>query len=314
MATSIKYVHDFVFFVADKTSHKKQRRSDIDLAAYHASLELFADYKKKYEETSTVGEYMSVFEGIEAYDDLGDEVQDTATLTAIAYASISHRERRYVTDESAYFYYDANSNGPSGLDTLAPDDQPSATNYATQAAMIAAQGSQTIGDLYSNDEDVDVIYQLDVKTSTIGDYSISEIKGFWIRLNVGDYVKPDDYNRYTKITTDTGQPVEVIRTDAWDKRAKHPNRPPSSSYAIARIGNSRIYVLPTTTNIELYYFKHPVKPVYAMASDGSYDDINSVDLEWDMELWPELSYLILGKLGMNLSAPQIVQYSEMQKR
>ena len=143
MSISIKYIHDMVSFVIDKTHHKVQRRSDIDLAAYEASLLVFNEFKAQYELTSTIGEYMSVFEQIKEFE-----------------------------------------------------------------------------------------------TS-------------------GDVEKPDDYNRYTKITTAGGKPVDVVQTAQWDKRANHPIKVPSADYPIARIGNDKIFVLPKEVIIHLYYFKNP---------------------------------------------------------
>lgn len=204
MAISIKYIHDMVGFVIDKRHHKAQRRSDIDLAAYEASLIVFDELRQQYELTSTISEHMSVFEKKELY------------------ASVENPN--------------------------------------------------------------------------------------------GEFEKPGDYNRYIKITSSAGKKVVVIRSADWDDRANHPTKVPSANYAIARIGNQKIYVLPTTVKIHLYYFKNPVAPKYVENQSGDFDASNSVSLEWSMDLWPKIGNLILGKLGINLGESKIIEYSEMQKR
>ena len=219
MSISIKYIHDMVFFVIDKTHHKVQRRSDIDLAAYEASLLVFNEYKAQYELTSTIGEYMSVFEQIKEYETPGG--------------------------------YSKPGGSPSQ-----PDD-------------------------------------------------------IWIDSG---FEKPDFYNRYTKITTDGGKPVDVVQTAQWDKRANHPIKVPSADYPIARIGNDKIFVLPKEVIIHLYYFKNPQEPHYIENQSGDYDPAASTGLEWSMDLWPKIGNLILGKLGINLGEQKIIEYSELQKR
>lgn len=203
MAISIKYIHDFVFFVVDKTHHSLQRRADIDLAAYHSSLLTFKKYKKEYERTNTISEYMSVFEGIDPY-------------TGVT---------------------------PNGT-----------------------------------------------------------------------YNKPSDYNRYIKITTDSGKSVDIVKSAQWDRKVNHPIKYPTSDFVIARVGNLKLYVLPADTKITLYYFKNPQEPSYKENQSGDYDPTNSIGLEWGMEIWPEIANLILSHLGIQLGEREIVEYTELQKR
>lgn len=204
MSISIKYVHDMVSFMIDKTHHKKQRRTDIDLATYEASLVVFNEFKEEYERTSTISEYMSAFEAQEKY----------ASITT-----------------------------PNG-----------------------------------------------------------------------EFAKPTTYNRYVRISTSDGKKVDVIKNAQWDERANHPIKIADVNNPIARIGNTKIYVLPASVKIHLTYWKNPVAPTYVETPSGDFDASASVNLEWSMDLWPKISNLVLGKLGINLSEAQIIQYSEMQKR
>lgn len=75
MAKLIKEIHDLIDYVADKGHTAPQRRSDIDQAVYEASMSLFNEYLAQYEITSTVHEYLSVFEQTDTFDST-DKKQD----------------------------------------------------------------------------------------------------------------------------------------------------------------------------------------------------------------------------------------------
>lgn len=63
----IKDIHDLIDFVIDKSNNKPQRRADVDLAVYEASLSLFREELEKYEANANNAELMADFIKVEPF-------------------------------------------------------------------------------------------------------------------------------------------------------------------------------------------------------------------------------------------------------
>lgn len=89
MAKLVKKAHDIIDFIIDKGHGAPQRRADIDLALYYASMELFDEYLDEYEKTKKLHEDMTPFEIVKEYTSGGitngqvDKPNDYRIYTAV---------------------------------------------------------------------------------------------------------------------------------------------------------------------------------------------------------------------------------------
>ncbi len=63
----IKTIHDLIDYIIDKGHGAAQRRKEIDLALYDASVSLFEEYLDEYGRTKKIHENLSPFEVIKEY-------------------------------------------------------------------------------------------------------------------------------------------------------------------------------------------------------------------------------------------------------
>jgi hypothetical protein len=63
----IYYIHQLIFYVADKTHTSVQRRAEVDLAVWDSSNDLFNDLQPQYGLNSAITEALSVFEDDKTY-------------------------------------------------------------------------------------------------------------------------------------------------------------------------------------------------------------------------------------------------------
>lgn len=143
-----------------------------------------------------------------------------------------------------------------------------------------------------------------------------------LNLNSGIGVLPIDFEHKRLILSDQDKIVELVEDIHWGYRLNRKIGPPSTERPICRIeeisGSLKIEVKPTTVpSLKFYYFKAPVKPVWAFTTSGNryvYDDGNSVDIEWSKLLFTEITNRVLNRFGINLREKELVQYMELAKR
>lgn len=135
----------------------------------------------------------------------------------------------------------------------------------------------------------------------------------------GQYVLPDDFiHEIGQITSGTND-VEIDTVDraALAKRKTNNLVPPSSSYPICTFYRTYIQFYPVDiTNVKFSYLKKPVQPVYATAIVNGrevYDDVNSVDVEWNEVDLTKLTTRAMSVLGINLEDMKLVEWSELKE-
>jgi hypothetical protein len=121
---------------------------------------------------------------------------------------------------------------------------------------------------------------------------------------VGDYV--------TQVEDNNGIEIDILSDADWSNRVNHPIKLPETGYAIGRIDNKVLTVLPNDTpTAKVYSLRRPLKPVYAYTVSGSrfvYDDGNSVDLEFNVELHDQIVNKVLLNLGLPLREDDVLRY------
>jgi hypothetical protein len=120
----------------------------------------------------------------------------------------------------------------------------------------------------------------------------------------GDYV--------TQVEDNNGIEIDILSDADWSNRVNHPIKMPETGYAIGRIDNKQLTVLPNDTpTAKVYSLRRPVKPEYAYTVSGSrfvYDDDNSVDLEFNVELHDQIVNKVLLNLGLPLREDDVLRY------
>lgn len=163
-----------------------------------------------------------------------------------------------------------------------------------------------------------------VKTQKISDYLMP-----YKRLKVGAVTGgittlPEDYKHMRFLETSAGVKIELVEDKFWTDRRTRKVGPPSLERPIARIEDTGevsetkvIEVLPNTiTSIKIYYFRMPKTAKYAFTVSGNryvYDDTNSVDVDFNRSLLPQLALKLLSRFGINLREQQLIVYSEQAK-
>lgn len=135
-------------------------------------------------------------------------------------------------------------------------------------------------------------------------------------LTGGKLSKPAGYVKYSRITSEDGNPVQVLSDHKYDNKRKDPIDPPTTASPIARITKDAIQVYPTEKKIAFSYWKSPKEAVFGTRMENNvliYDESASTDLEWNEMLLPFFEARALGRLGLNLRAPDIIEFSEMKK-
>lgn len=109
--------------------------------------------------------------------------------------------------------------------------------------------------------------------------------------------------------------VQVLNEEELIERLESQIIPVSSGDPVAIMNKQNKIQLfpPTGATGGVYYFRRPLKPVFAYTQSGrtvTYDDANSVDLEWkDIDVNNIIS-IALSYFGIHMSAMDVIQFAQ----
>jgi hypothetical protein len=172
-------------------------------------------------------------------------------------------------------------------------------------------------------------YYLKYQTSQRLDDALAPFKNsFAFTALLGVLNNPSDYQDMLAITTTvtdgddvtTMRPVEILTNDELAYRNLSQIDPPSVFSPIAlRIQNTTWQLYPIVQhNGVMVYLKKPRTPFYSYTLMSGrvivYDPAFSVQLEWNEKDILSIILIALNGLGINLSEPDILQWSEMKNQ
>lgn len=140
-----------------------------------------------------------------------------------------------------------------------------------------------------------------------------------IALTNGQYVLPLDFiHEIGQITSgSTDGMIDTVDRAALAKRLSNNLVPPTVNYPICVFYQTYIQFYPINiTNVKFSYLKKPIQPVYAttiLNGREVYDDINSVDVEWNEVDIVKVTTRAMSVLGINLEDMKLVEWSEMKE-
>lgn len=140
-----------------------------------------------------------------------------------------------------------------------------------------------------------------------------------ITLTNGQYTLPVDFiHEIGQITSGAVDGmVDTVDRAALAKRLSNNLVPPSLNYPICVFYQTYIQFYPINiTNVKFSYLKKPVQPIYATTiSNGRqvYDDVNSVDVEWNEVDLVKVTTRAMSVLGINLEDMKLVEWSESKE-
>ena len=71
-------------------------------------------------------------------------------------------------------------------------------------------------------------------------------------------------------------------------------------------------------SVDFVYLRKPVSPDWKFTTDPDgrpiYDSLNSIDLEWPVQVFNEIAVRVLAFVGINLREPDLAQYSEGKRQ
>lgn len=163
-----------------------------------------------------------------------------------------------------------------------------------------------------------------VKTKKISHYLTPFKKIAPITFASGASTLPPDYELHREFYGPTGNRVPLVEDAFWDYESNRKVGPRNSNNPIARIENStdptpirQIQIFPTSVaSGSLLYFRTPTKPKWAYTAVGSkyvYDDASSIDMDFRIQLYPDLINRVLSIIGVNLREGQLVQMMQAFK-
>ena len=161
-------------------------------------------------------------------------------------------------------------------------------------------------------------------------------------LTAGNVSAPSDYAHMTAMHVGgTTTLIDELTDEEWVFRQDDELTQPTTSYPIARLDATYLYVLPATvTSITVYYLKNPTTPFfdyyidanlaiqyltvgqsYALQASEVYRDGTtsgtkasiSVELEWDDTNKIKVLHRILTKLGVSMDEQLVAQYSTQKE-
>lgn len=132
---------------------------------------------------------------------------------------------------------------------------------------------------------------------------------------------PDDYFYYSSMVHAVDmidKQLRLVPDEEFDKLVGDPLIAPNDRNPIANLQFGYIRVAPKTiTEVAFTYLKRPTKPVYRTKTTNryrQYDDVNSVEFEWDDINRFDILHLMLFDLGINLQRNDIVQYAQKHQQ
>ena len=125
------------------------------------------------------------------------------------------------------------------------------------------------------------------------------------------------FNTEDKVTSLTD--IDVVTDKRWSERVSHAIEYPDRDYPICNIVANKIRFMPKDLRqVLMTYYRWPVTPIYKMAYDFSdykmevYDEVNSVQLEWDDMNIYDIIILMLEFFGIKMTAQDLVQFSDQK--
>jgi signal-transduction protein with cAMP-binding, CBS, and nucleotidyltransferase domain len=164
------------------------------------------------------------------------------------------------------------------------------------------------------------------KTQQISDYLKNFKKKKAVTITSGFGELPSDYAHPRYISTAQGKKVDIVGDKFWSGRVNSKLAAPTTDNPICKVehngeegAQSKVGIIVSPTNTQslmLYYFKKPTKPRWAYTITGDryvYDEANTVDVDFDILLFPNLVMGILSRFGINLREQQVIQYAEQAR-
>ena len=150
-------------------------------------------------------------------------------------------------------------------------------------------------------------------------------------IDVNGYTPiPADYDRYSSMTykmvtnnpdckpTVKNRPVDILTDSQWESRLSNSISKPTLKYPVCNFQDTFIRFMPVNLQmVDFIYLRKPVDPYYATTQDpltdeAIYDPVNSVELDWGVSNHLAICWMLLQKIGLNLSEQQVLQYSELK--
>jgi len=131
----------------------------------------------------------------------------------------------------------------------------------------------------------------------------------------GQYIIPVDFiHEIGQITSGPNDTmVDTVDRAALARRRSNNLVPPSYDYPLCAFNSTHIQFYPIDiTNVKFAYLRTPIQPVYATTIVNGrevYDDVNSVDVEWNEVDITKLTERAMSVLGINLEDIKLVEWS-----
>lgn len=115
----------------------------------------------------------------------------------------------------------------------------------------------------------------------------------------------------------SGKTVREVDHARWHQMVNHSIEFPTADYPICRFENKTIVAAPASIGqLQILHIRKPVKPVYAytIVSDRYvYDDVNSVDVEFDQMMHDDIMMRVLENLGVPMREEFTVRVAQQNK-
>ena len=136
---------------------------------------------------------------------------------------------------------------------------------------------------------------------------------------------PSDFVYYTSFyyfNTEDGETsqvdIDAVTDKQWSERVSHAIEYPDRDYPICNIVANKIRFNPKSLRqVLMSYYRWPVTPIYKMGYSllydmEVYDEVNSVQLEWDDMNIYDIIILMLDFFGVKMAAQDLVQFSDQK--
>ena len=129
----------------------------------------------------------------------------------------------------------------------------------------------------------------------------------------GTFSYPVDYVHVDSVQTLDNRPVQRITNDQYPSLKRSQLIAPSVYYPVIIFRHPKGFVDPKEIgSIMMSFLRHPPKPVWAYTVENDspvYDEAGSTDFTVNYINANELAMIILGHVGINLSAEQVTSYA-----
>lgn len=111
--------------------------------------------------------------------------------------------------------------------------------------------------------------------------------------------------------------VEVVNDQQWNERVSSSIITNPLKYPIVNFQSGYLRVYPSQIQyLDFVYLRMPLSPVVKFKTENGvsvYDTERSVELEWDDINKIDILHIMLGDMGIQMSKPEVLQYSELHK-